>query len=174
MADKINNPNPLLEIRARFAVKWKAEEALRISDYKKWEEIYVTNKVEVPKPWDETNRKYKANELSKPEFLHHHRELREYFHRLIIQNGFSHHAIPWNCRPGKPWLKQHPERSSGDRLRIAGAKEEFNWAQDFWELSNKSIPFYALAPAREGYWHTMHDMQRKSIGSFLYAKWFCP
>lgn len=118
----------------------------------------------------EIKRKLDNQQLSKEELLHHLRGWREAVHRMAIQNGFDNHTICWNAAPGQSMMNQGPTTDMKHRGPRVGNKDKQKWWHDFFELANKSVPFYVLDVNRNG----TGDVLRRSLCGYFYAKWFRP
>ncbi|KAI3391471.1 hypothetical protein diail_7335 [Diaporthe ilicicola] len=123
---------------------------------------------------DERKRKFENHEMSKEEVLHYLRAKRESQHRCGIQHGFKYDSFCWNSKP-----TQRPCLDKKARFRRARTVERYiSYTDDFFELSNKSVPLYVLTSSRLGerQWNLskVHACLLTSLCCYLFDKWFRP
>lgn len=120
----------------------------------------------------EARRRFLNEEMSKDELLHYLRTRREFSHQVTLVNGFVNHPFCWDYLPGNK--KQRPSEDIKQRWKRTSTKEPTQSSQnDFWELANKSVPFYILTTP-EAFDNSVPENLQRSLCAYLYARWFRP
>lgn len=124
------------------------------------------------KGWDtKKRRKFDDGDMSKDDLLYYLRDVRERVHRDIIQQGFDRYALCWTTKPSH---RPTQDVDSTARIQIAGnIQERTCWIRDFFETSNKSVPFYVL-PTPEVHFGRVPAYLRNVLAGYLYERWFRP
>lgn len=117
----------------------------------------------------ERERKVEDYKMSKEEVLHHLRTQREGEHRARIHAGFEYYAFCWNSKPAHSPCRD--AKALFERASVLNMSQTY--FHDFFELSNKSVPLYVLTSPRK-HNNLAHECLQKSLGCYLYDKWFRP